>query len=789
MTGVALSAGTLLWRRGGQGASAPVPRAPVAVDAPRITGSGRIGEALTASTGRWDGYPAPRLARQWLRDGVAIPEATAPSYRPGPEDDLAEIACAIEAANVLGAVTALSAAVRVTQIPPAGAGDLTDISLSQNSGVHHVNAFSGFTGAALNFSVTGDGVSIDPETGILSILTGALLSGVEVTVTATNSGGTATGSFRLTVAAIPPVEPEQVAPEGVTPPTLAGSGVIGTEVVADPGGWTGTPVPEITYQWLRDGVAIEGATDETYLSAAEDDGAELSVKVTATNAAGAASAVSAGLAIVQVAPAVTSTLADLRFEQGSGAQSVDTAAGFTGAVLVFSVSGADAGIDPATGVVTIDTGTRRAAEVVTVTATNSGGSASTSFTVSVVAREPEVTGPELVIPPAIAGRAVIGNEITVDPGIWNGTPQPEVGVQWLRDGRAIAEATRLSYVPLPVDDGLALSVRVTAQNVAGTETAETAPVTASYPAPEALGRLPDVAFAAGSGVQTISALAGFAGAGLTFVLEDAPEGVTIDAGAGLVSVATGAPVAATTVTVRAVNSGGTAVQSFTLEVRAAESVFDNTAALGDITFHDDAGAPSWTRVSEGYARLVPAATGGAYGDWSGASGDGLYRTLARWHNPGAVQTQFRPFSFGVNTRKEGRNFHGIRLDVYEATARNRQIQFRAFTGRSNGTLPLGTTATVAWSWDTWYWIEVEVDGAEVRARLYPEGGEAPDWQVAAEVADAAPGGFGPGGISRNGQAPVVDIRRLEFTKPSHEAEIPSAALDSEWDIAQFTERT
>ena len=74
----------------------------------------------------------------------------------------------------------------------------------------------------------------------------------QITVTATNSGGSATTGFRVTVKA--------TAPKLLAAPALAGSGRIGTEVAVDPGSWAGVPAPTLALQWLRDGVEIAGAT-------------------------------------------------------------------------------------------------------------------------------------------------------------------------------------------------------------------------------------------------------------------------------------------------------------------------------------------------------------------------------------------------------------------------------------------------------------------------------------------------------------------------------------------------
>lgn len=66
--GTGLDAGIGAGRRGPE-----APAAPRLIDAPRIAGSGRIGEDLTVDPGVWDG--AERLAVAWLKDSAPIPQA------------------------------------------------------------------------------------------------------------------------------------------------------------------------------------------------------------------------------------------------------------------------------------------------------------------------------------------------------------------------------------------------------------------------------------------------------------------------------------------------------------------------------------------------------------------------------------------------------------------------------------------------------------------------------------------------------------------------------------------
>ena len=191
------------------------------------------------------------------------------------------------------------------------------------------------------------------------------------------------------------------------PPALAGApegkGVIGTPVTLDPGAWEGVPAPELAIAWLLDGAVVEGATGTSYTPAAADDGKRLSARVTATNAAGEASAETAALAIVHAAPTVVAPLADLGLFAGDAPAVVEAAAAFAGNALVFAVEGGGATVD-AKGRVSVPA-TAAGSATVTVTATNSGGSARVSFAATVSVR---IVPPVLVLAPVLAGTGRIG---------------------------------------------------------------------------------------------------------------------------------------------------------------------------------------------------------------------------------------------------------------------------------------------------------------------------------------------------------------------------------------------
>jgi hypothetical protein len=457
-----------------------------------------------------------------------------------------------------------------------------------------------FRSADYKFTLAGEGVSVDAETGSVSIPAETLFGGVEVNVTATNTEGTMTSVFKVAVT-----------PSGVAAP-----------------------------------VAANG-------------------------------------------------LADVTAAQGTGPVFVDAAADFTGADLVYSIKGAGAAIDAATGRVTIATATLVSGETVTVTAENSAGAATSAFLVTVAAT---------VLPP------------------------------------------------------------------------------------KAIGILPDVAFLQRDGVRTVSAQAGFEGADLAWSLETAPVGVMINAGSGLVSIPTTTAIAGAQITVRATNAGGTATQSFGVSVRSTVTVFDKPESLADIGFIAESQPPEWSFEDAGHARLVPFSSGRLHGDWNKATGDGVYRCLVRWNPVEGHEELARPFCFSARVTKEGKTFNGIRLSPYMATSTATGLELREYKGLSTASRGLGAKL-VPWEWGVWYWVELEVSGTSLRARLYPENADAPDWQVTAQTTHTGAGAFGPGGFPRNRVSPEIDIRRLEYL-PLNEAEslTPPIAAAQDWSLNQVTEQ-
>lgn len=91
-------------------------------------------------------------------------------------------------------------------------------------------------------------------------------------------------------------------PMSIAAPAISGVAGVGQALTCTPGSWSGTPTPTYSYQWLREGSAIAGATSATYMVQKADEGHGLACAVTATNEAGSGSERSATTQIPLVPP-------------------------------------------------------------------------------------------------------------------------------------------------------------------------------------------------------------------------------------------------------------------------------------------------------------------------------------------------------------------------------------------------------------------------------------------------------------------------------------------------------
>jgi hypothetical protein len=400
-------------------------------------------------------------------------------------------------------------------------------------------------------------------------------------------------------------------PANVSPPTISGAAVAGETLTASPGSWTGTAPLSYAFAWRRCDDAgascspIAGATGQTYVAATDDIGSTLRVDVTATNAEGSASALSAQTAVVVQPSAPVNTAEPLISGTPVEGMTLTTTTGtWTGTGSInyayqWVRCGTDGGLPDASNCPTIPGATGASYTLtaddigrrlrVQVTATNAAGSTAVASNPSDVVTQSTATGPPRnTVEPSISGTPQQGFSLFASVGTWAGLTPITYAYQWVRCGADggladgsnctfVSGATTSSYIPSSVDVGQRLRIRVTATNSLGVQTvasnasaAVLAPTTAPLQAPRNTF-LPSIGGTTAVGQTLFASLGGWTG---TFPIAYAYEwlrcgtegGTATGAGCSAIAGGTGSqytPVAADVsqrlrVRVTARNSVGTA---------------------------------------------------------------------------------------------------------------------------------------------------------------------------------------------------------------------------------------
>ncbi len=223
------------------------------------------------------------------------------------------------------------------------------------------------------------------------------VSGRNIVIRGTNDQGSADSAFLLTVLEVllnftPTLT-------GLTAnPTHGPSAQTGVELTAGATDFSGPTPGSIAFQWCTvESGPITGATFATYTPNAQlRDGETLYCKVTPD---GYPTFSTTSHVIRQVPPVATGALWDDVIDLGSGPELYDVSGDFAGTGLVFSVTGPGTTIQPATGLLTIETNSPVAGAIITVAAMNSGGTAQSAFSLTVedagVGPGPDIGNPVL----------------------------------------------------------------------------------------------------------------------------------------------------------------------------------------------------------------------------------------------------------------------------------------------------------------------------------------------------------------------------------------------------------
>ncbi|WP_315900559.1 calcium-binding protein [Maritimibacter alkaliphilus] len=450
-----------------------------------IAGTPTEGQTLTAVTGSLgDGDGLGTLQYQWLRDGLAIDGATGTTYQLDDDDIGARITLRVSYTDGQGTEESLAspATSAVRNVNDAPTGSVTIEGTAAEGEVLNANITTLADGDGLGvpaFQWLRDGTAISGATGAGYTL-GADDIGARISVRVSYTDGHGTAE-RLTSAATAAVVNTNDAPEGEV--VIRGEVAQGSTLTADTSTLSdGDGVGTLSYQWLRDGTAISGATGGTYGLVVADIGHEISVRVSYTDGGDTAESVTSAVTDPVVSgnilptgsPVITGTAA-----QGQ-TLSVDTSSiadenGLTPFRYQWLRDGTS--IEGATGGSYTLTGTDIGARItVRVSYTDGIGTAEslTSAATNAVADTNDAPQGR----PSITGTATQGQLLTADTSaISDADGLGAFSYQWLRDGSAIAGATGQSYRPVQADVDQTLTVRVSYTDGLGTAESVTSAAT------------------------------------------------------------------------------------------------------------------------------------------------------------------------------------------------------------------------------------------------------------------------------------------------------------------------
>ena len=239
---------------------------------PTITGETSVDQTLEADPGLWaDGVS---IGYQWYRNGVAIAGAVSSSYKLVAADAGKKITVSVTGSKVGYAPVIKLSDETSTVFGKLNAPDSLAINGTMSVGkIISVSTEGWDTGVTFTYQWYRNSLPVSGATERLYAITVADLgAGLTVQVSASKAG--------FVPVSVMATERGPVTPGTLTAPTptFTGKVAVGQVLTAKAGTWTiGT---KLTYQWLRAGKPIAGATKPTYKLAALDKKKAVSVRVT-----------------------------------------------------------------------------------------------------------------------------------------------------------------------------------------------------------------------------------------------------------------------------------------------------------------------------------------------------------------------------------------------------------------------------------------------------------------------------------------------------------------------------
>ena len=409
----------------------------------------KVGTKVSANAEGWQ--PGVTFTYQWLRDGAAIPGASSADYMLTSTDLGKKLAVVVTGMKVGYQKRQVSSVASLVS-----AGELSQSSVPQIVGKMFVGKDLAVdpgvwdTGTILAYQWLRNGAPISEATATTYKLTSADIGqSISVRLTGSKQGYV---SVSKTSHAITASKGEM---ENIPTPTISGVAKVDQMLTAQTGVWPSGS--RITYQWLKNGQALDGQTQMTYLLTASDVAAKISIRVTGSlegfsdaTKTSIEVTVSEGVLKNSPTPALTGTFSTGKTVAVSPGQwDTDVKLSFqwlrNGVPIpkaqqsTYTLTGADYAKTISVAV----TGSKLGFSPVTVSSTGNTVSSSTMSSSA----------------PKITGVAKVGSTLKV--AVQRATPKALISYQWLQDGKLIKGATGSTFKVPSTLKGKKVSVRVT----------------------------------------------------------------------------------------------------------------------------------------------------------------------------------------------------------------------------------------------------------------------------------------------------------------------------------------